>query len=111
MLGLMKKFDRAAVLTDKTWLKKISEFKGALFPGLEIKAFDIDQKNRSRSLVVELGLYLLIDLANKVVEHRQRCDWTLFPVLRTSKSAAHYGIASIQHIRLTMYLFRSVVSV
>ena len=44
MFGLMKKFDRAAVLTDKTWLKKVSEFEGALFPGLEIKAFDIDQK-------------------------------------------------------------------
>jgi len=44
MLRLMKKFDRAAVLTDKTWLKKVSEFEGALFPGLEIKAFDRDQK-------------------------------------------------------------------
>jgi hypothetical protein len=44
MLGLMKKFNRAAVLTDKAWLKKISEFEGALFPGLEIKAFDRDQK-------------------------------------------------------------------
>ncbi len=42
MLGLMKKFDRAAVLTDKTWLKKVSEFEGALYPGLEIKAFDRD---------------------------------------------------------------------
>ena len=44
MFGLLKKFDRAAVLTDKTWLKKASEFEGALFPGLEIKAFDRDQK-------------------------------------------------------------------
>jgi hypothetical protein len=44
MLGWLKKFDRAAVLTDKTWLKKISEFEGALFPGLEIKAFDRDQR-------------------------------------------------------------------
>ena len=44
MFGLMKKFERAAVLTDKTWLKKVSEFEGALFPGLEIKAFDRDQK-------------------------------------------------------------------
>jgi len=44
MLGLLKKFNRAAVLTDRTWLKKVSEFEGALFPGLEIKAFDIDQK-------------------------------------------------------------------
>ena len=44
MFGLFKKFDRAAVLTDKIWLKKISEFEGALFPGLQIKAFDRDQK-------------------------------------------------------------------
>ena len=44
MFGFMKKFDRAAVLTDKTWLKKVSEFEGALFPGLEIKAFNTDQK-------------------------------------------------------------------
>jgi hypothetical protein len=44
MFRLMKKFDRAAVLTDKTWLKKISELEGALYPGLEIKAFNRDQK-------------------------------------------------------------------
>ena len=44
MLGMMKKFNRAAVLTDKTWIKKASEFEGVLFPGLEIKAFDRDQK-------------------------------------------------------------------
>jgi hypothetical protein len=44
MLGLMKKFNRAAVLTDKAWLKKVSEFEGAMFPGLVIKAFNRDQK-------------------------------------------------------------------
>jgi hypothetical protein len=44
MLGWMKKFDRAAVLTDKRWLKKLSEFEGILLPGLEIKAFDRDQR-------------------------------------------------------------------
>ena len=44
MFGLMKKFDRVAVLTDKAWLKKISELEGAFYPGLEIKAFSIDQK-------------------------------------------------------------------
>jgi len=44
MFGLMKKFDRAAVLTDKTWLKTVSELEGVFFPGLEIKAFDRDQK-------------------------------------------------------------------
>lgn len=44
MLRFMKKFNRAAVLTDKAWLKTISELEGALYPGLEIKAFDRDQK-------------------------------------------------------------------
>lgn len=44
MFGLIKKFDRAAVLADQTWIQKISEFKGDLIPGLEIKAFDRDQK-------------------------------------------------------------------
>lgn len=44
MLGLMRKFNRVAVLSDKTWLKKISELEGALFPGLEIKAFDRNKK-------------------------------------------------------------------
>jgi SpoIIAA-like len=44
MFGFLKKFNRAAVLTDKTWLKKASEFEGVLFPGLEIKAFVRDQK-------------------------------------------------------------------
>lgn len=47
MLKLVKKFDRAAVLTDKTWLKKASELEGALFPGLEIKTFDRDQKTEA----------------------------------------------------------------
>ncbi|MDF1552285.1 MAG: STAS/SEC14 domain-containing protein [Deferrisomatales bacterium] len=44
LLGLMKKFDRVAVLTDRTWLQMASELEGALIPGLEIKAFGRDQR-------------------------------------------------------------------
>ena len=44
LFSLMKKFDRVAVLTDKTWLKKASELEGMLYPGLEIKAFGRDKK-------------------------------------------------------------------
>ena len=44
MLRFIKKFKRAAVLTDKTWLKKVSEIEGVLYPGLEIKAFSRGQK-------------------------------------------------------------------
>lgn len=47
MFGLLKKFDRAAVLTDRTWLQKASELEGDLFPGIEIKAFNRDQKSET----------------------------------------------------------------
>ena len=44
MFGLIKKFSKAAVLTDTAWLQKASEVEGALIPGLEIKAFSREQK-------------------------------------------------------------------
>jgi hypothetical protein len=44
MLRLIRRFSKAAVLTDKAWLKTISELEGKLIPGLEIKAFQRDQK-------------------------------------------------------------------
>ena len=44
MFGLLGKFDRAAVLTDKAWLKGASELEGALIRGLEIKAFPLEQR-------------------------------------------------------------------
>lgn len=49
MFGLMKKFDRAAVLTDKVWIQKISELEGALIPGLEIKAFTREQREEAEA--------------------------------------------------------------
>lgn len=49
MFALMKKFNRAAVLTDKVWLQKISELEGVLYPGLEIKAFNRDQKEEAET--------------------------------------------------------------
>jgi len=52
LFGLLKKFDRVAVLTDKTWLKKVSEIEGALYPGLEIRAF-----NRNRKAEAEAWLF------------------------------------------------------
>lgn len=49
MFGLMKRFDLAAVLTDKAWLQKASELEGAFYPGLEIKAFSRDQKEEAEA--------------------------------------------------------------
>ena len=53
MLKVMKKFNRAAVLTDKSWIKSISEFQNALFPGLKIKAFDRDQRQQAIAWLIE----------------------------------------------------------
>ena len=44
MLGWIRKFRRAAVLSDKSWLKKISEWEGKLIPGLVIKGFERDDR-------------------------------------------------------------------
>ena len=44
LFGMIRRFDRAAVLADQVWIQKISEIEGALFPGLEIKAFDRNQR-------------------------------------------------------------------
>lgn len=47
MFGWIRKFERAAVLADKSWLKKTSELEGALVPGIEIKSFDRNQKTEA----------------------------------------------------------------
>jgi hypothetical protein len=53
MFGLINKFERAAVLTDKNWIKQASEFEGMLIPGLEIKAFSRDQKEEAETWLSE----------------------------------------------------------
>lgn len=49
LLGLLKRFDRMAIVTNKTWLQKAAEFEGFLIPGLEIKAFDLDEKAQAQA--------------------------------------------------------------
>ena len=49
MFGLLNKFTKAAVLTDKTWIKKVSELEGVLIPGLKIKAFSREQKEEAEA--------------------------------------------------------------
>ena len=43
MFGLLKKFDRCAVLTDAVWLQKAAELEGAVIPGIEIKSFGLTE--------------------------------------------------------------------
>ena len=53
MFGFIRKFRKAALLTDKSWLQKVSEFEGLLIPGIEIQAFDRDQKEAAESWLSE----------------------------------------------------------
>ena len=49
MFGLIKRFNKAAVLADKHWIQRVSELEGALIPGLEIKAFAREQKSEAEA--------------------------------------------------------------
>ena len=53
MFGFIRRFKKAAVLSDKNWLKKVSEFEGLLIPGFEIKAFDRDQILEAESWLLD----------------------------------------------------------
>ncbi|MEA1893171.1 MAG: STAS/SEC14 domain-containing protein [Campylobacterota bacterium] len=49
LFGVIKKFDRMAIVTEKTWLRYASEVEGALIPGLEIKAFEREDKDKAEA--------------------------------------------------------------
>ena len=53
LFKLMKKFDRVAVLTEKKWVQKVSEFEGMLIPSLEIKAFDFKAEEEAEAWLAE----------------------------------------------------------
>lgn len=44
LIRFLRKFERAAVVTDRKWIGIVSEFEGALIPGLKIKAFSLDEE-------------------------------------------------------------------
>lgn len=44
LFKLIGKFDKAAVTANQRWIRGGSEIKGALIPGLEIKAFEIGEE-------------------------------------------------------------------
>ena len=49
LFRLLKKYDRIAILTNKEWLQRVAELEGFLIPGLEIKAFDLDEKEKAEA--------------------------------------------------------------
>lgn len=53
LFGLLGKFDRCAVLSDTGWLRTAAEIEGKLFPGIEIKAFDLGETEAAEAWLAE----------------------------------------------------------
>lgn len=53
LFKLIRRFERAAVLVDTPWIKRASELEGALMPGLEIKAFGLDEEAQAEAWLAQ----------------------------------------------------------
>ena len=53
LFRMVRKFDRVALLADQSWVRKAGEIEGALFPGLEIKAFEAADDGAAEAWLAE----------------------------------------------------------
>lgn len=53
LFGLLGKFDRCAVLSDAGWIRTGAEIEGALFPGIQIKSFELDDTEAAEAWLSE----------------------------------------------------------
>lgn len=51
MKELMKKIEKVALVTDKSWLKNLAETSYKLVPGMELKSFKFDDKEVAKQWV------------------------------------------------------------
>jgi len=49
LFGLLGRFDRCAVLSDAAWIRTTAEVEGALFPGIDIKGFDLGDEQSAEA--------------------------------------------------------------
>lgn len=52
LFALLDKFDKCAVLCDAGWVRKAAEIEGALFPGIEIKSFEMTERAAAETWLV-----------------------------------------------------------
>ena len=55
LFGLLAKFDQCAVLSDSNWLRKAAIVEGALFPGIDIKSFELDEIDAAEAWLAQDG--------------------------------------------------------
>ncbi len=53
LFKLVGKFDKAAVLAGQSWIRVASQIEGALIPGFEIKAFELDKQSEAEAWLAE----------------------------------------------------------
>lgn len=53
LFGLLSRFDRCAVLSDVAWLRKAAVIEGAILPGLDIRAFALDETEAAEAWLAE----------------------------------------------------------
>lgn len=53
LFALLGKFDKCAVLSDSAWLRNAAAIEGALFPGIEIKSFGIDDADSAEEWLAQ----------------------------------------------------------
>ncbi|MGI9400080.1 MAG: STAS/SEC14 domain-containing protein [Rhizobiaceae bacterium] len=51
LFGLLSKFYRCAVICDEGWVRKASEIKGRLIPGIEIKSFGSGEEEQAEKWI------------------------------------------------------------
>ena len=49
LFGLLGKFDKCAVLSDSAWIRTTAEIEGAVFPGIKIKSFELNESEAAES--------------------------------------------------------------
>ncbi|WP_439124380.1 STAS/SEC14 domain-containing protein [Marivita sp.] len=49
MFGLLGRFDRCAVLCDTAWIRTAAEIEGAMFPGIDIKGFELNDREQAEA--------------------------------------------------------------
>ena len=49
LVRTFRRFRRVAVLADAAWVRGVSEFEGAFFPGMELKAFPMAQREQAEA--------------------------------------------------------------
>ena len=49
LFGLLGRFDKCAVICDTDWLRRAAEIEGALFPGIDIRAFPPEDRGAAEA--------------------------------------------------------------